>query len=115
MYKRRSPIPRMAAPKRQPEGMIVYECLRWLLDQGYYVWRNATGACKIGRRWMRFGFKGSGDIIGLTKTGHFLSVEVKSPKGRLRPEQAVFMARVNREGGKALVARSVADLKEAGL
>lgn len=110
-------IPRVAgpAPKQQPESPIVYTCLKWLLDNGYYVWRNATGGCKAGNRWLHFGLKGSGDIIGMTRSGRFLSVEIKTATGVLRPEQATFMERVRAHGGMAIVARSVEDLVKEGL
>lgn len=59
---------------------------------------------------------GSGDLIGwrpvvvtqemVGKTlAVFLSVEVKTAKGRLRPEQATWMDVVNAAGGVAIVAR----------
>ena len=69
----------------------------------------------MGRRWLHFGLKGSSDIIGMTKTGKFLGVEVKTATGTLRPEQAAFLMRVNANGGKAIVARSVEDLMKEGL
>lgn len=53
---------------------------------------------------------GSGDLIGgVTHDGimRFLSIEVKSPNGRLSTGQFRWMCMVNKHGGIAFVARSV--------
>lgn len=50
--------------------------------------------------------EGSGDLIGWTEKGKFLSVEVKTESGRLSPEQRAFKDTVNAAGGLAIVARS---------
>ncbi len=55
---------------------------------------------------------GSGDLIGWTPTQHgalFTSVEVKTPTGRLREEQRVWLRNVAEAGGIAGVCRSVED------
>lgn len=49
------------------------------------------------------------DVIGIVH-GRFLAIEVKSPTGRVRPEQAAFLAEVARHGGLAFVARSCQDV-----
>ena len=46
------------------------------------------------------------DILGVIE-GRFLAIEVKSAKGVVSPEQRVFLARINQEGGIAFVARNV--------
>jgi hypothetical protein len=46
------------------------------------------------------------DILGCYK-GRLLAIEVKAPGGRLSDHQQVFMARVTKEGGIAIVAYSV--------
>lgn len=113
--RRRSAIPRTTAPRKQPEGMIVYECIKYLLDRGHYVWRNSVGCCKAGGRWLQFGKKGSSDILGITGEGKFLAVECKTATGRLRPEQKEFLDHIRVNGGSAIVARSVDDLVKEGL
>lgn len=73
-------------------------------------------------RWIEFGVggKGAGDLIGwrtITVTpemvgqqvAQFVSLEVKTPTGRLRPEQEQWMKVVRGAGGIAGVARSVED------
>jgi penicillin-binding protein-related factor A (putative recombinase) len=54
--------------------------------------------------------KGVSDILGIWQ-GKFFAIEVKTPKGRVSPEQKVFLARFQEEGGIAFVARSVEDVK----
>ena len=65
-------------------------------------------------------FPGSGDLIGwrtVTVTpdmvgkpiAQFLSIEVKTPTGRVRPDQTNWLVQVNLSGGHAIIARSVSD------
>ena len=86
------------------------------------LFRNNTGTLKDANgRPVQFGLcKGSADLIGwkqLTITPDmvgqqiavFLSIEVKTPTGRVRPEQKTWMDAVQEAGGVAGVARSVED------
>jgi hypothetical protein len=41
----------------------------------------------------------------------FMSIEVKTPKGVVRPEQLVWAENVRKAGGIAVIARSVDDVK----
>lgn len=45
------------------------------------------------------------------QNGRSMAIEVKSPGGRLRPEQARWLDRFQKEGGTALVARSIDDVQ----
>ena len=70
---------------------------------------------------MQFGLcKGSADLIGWRtvtitpdmvgqQVAVFLSIEVKTPTGRIRPEQQQWLETVQAAGGIAGVARSVED------
>jgi len=86
------------------------------------VFRNNTGTLKdTNGRPVQFGLcKGSADLIGWrtvtvtpemvgTQVAVFLSIEVKTPTGRLRPEQHQWLDAVQAAGGIAGVARSVED------
>ena len=86
------------------------------------VFRNNTGTLRDQHgRPVQFGLcKGSADLIGWrtvtvtpemvgTQVAVFLSIEVKTPTGRLRPEQQQWMDAVQAAGGIAGVARSVED------
>jgi len=66
----------------------------------------------LNQRWHTFGLApGSADLIGWVR-GRFLSIEVKSATGRVRPDQQNWMNVVNSHGGIAFVARSVAEAVE---
>lgn len=56
---------------------------------------------------------GSSDLIGWTKDGRFLAIEVKTKTGRVTPEQQNFINQVNAAGGVGIVARSVQDALNA--
>lgn len=86
------------------------------------LFRNNTGTLRDQHgRPVQFGLcKGSADLIGwrtVTVTPEmvgqrvavFLSIEVKTPTGRLRPEQQQWLEAVQAAGGIAGVARSVDD------
>jgi hypothetical protein len=86
------------------------------------VFRNNTGTLRDQHgRPVQFGLcKGSADLIGwrtVTVTPEmvgqriavFLSIEVKTPTGRPRPEQQQWLDVVQAAGGIAGVARSVED------
>ncbi len=97
---------------RQPEGLVVNACIKWLWAQGCFVWRNNTGALpdKTGRK-VHYGHKGSADIIGVNPYGKFIAVEAKSAKGRITPEQAIFRDRIEAKGGVYVLAKSIDDLE----
>ena len=92
---------------------------------GVKVFRNNVGAYKDPRsgRVIRYGLMtGSADLIGWrtvvitpdmvgTRIAQFVSVEVKAPKGVVRPEQQTWADNVRKGGGIAVVARSVDDVK----
>ena len=67
-------------------------------------------------RMVDFGlFHGSGDLIGYetvetpvpVQIARFLSIECKTPTGKIEPAQVTWAANVRAAGGKALIARSV--------
>jgi hypothetical protein len=75
------------------------------------LFRNHVGVVKDERgRVHSFGLrKGSADLIGWVRISHiavFLSVEIKTATGRVRPEQQQWMNNVNQSGGIAFIARN---------
>lgn len=83
------------------------------------IFRNSVGfGCSINGNPQKFGLcAGSGDLIGIQKititpdmvgktVGRFVSIEVKSDKGRVSQEQKRFAEIINKFGGKAFIARS---------
>jgi len=86
------------------------------------LFRNNTGTLRDQHgRPVSFGLcKGSADLIGWTmrtvtqemvgqQVAVFTSIEVKTPTGRVKPEQQAWLDAVQAAGGIAGVARSVED------
>jgi hypothetical protein len=99
------------------EAELLKQVIAYLRLRGWFAWRNGTGAFPLQsegskRRFFRAGAPGSGDVFAI-KAGVFLSIEVKTATGRVRPSQADWMDRVNEHGGVAFVVRSIAGLEEA--
>lgn len=72
------------------------------------LWRNNVGGMTSGgtsKKFVRFGLGGPGgsDLIGL-QDGRFVAIEVKSEKGKFRPNQLEFLEKVAALGGIARVA-----------
>ena len=102
-------------PKRsndRPEAAALVEVLKALRAHPAVSWaeRQNTGSARIGGRFVRFGWPGCPDVIGQLRDGRFMGCEVKSPTGRLRPEQAVFLERINGAGGLGFMARDCRDV-----
>jgi hypothetical protein len=89
------------------------------------LFRNNVGATKtVDGRLVRFGLaKGSADLIGWVSReitpedvgeniAQFVSIEVKSPTGKPRPDQITWQNIVNQAGGLAGIARSVEDAEK---
>ncbi|HJV75180.1 MAG TPA: VRR-NUC domain-containing protein [Noviherbaspirillum sp.] len=94
------------------EAAALLEVLKTLRAHPLVAWceRMNSGAARIGSRFVRFGFKGCPDVLGQLKDGRLLGVEVKAAKGKLRPEQSLFLERIRAAGGVAFVARSCRDV-----
>lgn len=90
--------------------------LEYLAWRGIKAWKNQTGAYSVEdgmhkRRFIRFGRKGSGDILGIMPPdGRFLSIEVKVGKDKPRDAQREWMADVVQHGGIAIIAHSIEDV-----
>lgn len=105
----------ISPPKRtndRPEAAALCEVLMALKAHPAVVWaeRMNTGAARVGNRFIRFGFTGCPDVLGQLNDGRLLGVEVKAPKGKLQPEQAVMLARIAGAGGVAFVAHDCRDV-----
>jgi hypothetical protein len=96
----------------KPEAAALCEVLMALKAHPAVSWceRMNSGATRIGGRFVRFGFVGCPDVLGQLRDGRLLGVEVKASKGRMRPEQSVFLERVRVGGGVAFVARNCLDV-----
>ena len=77
------------------------------------LWRQNTGAARVGRRFVRFGVPGQADLTGILRGGRRLEIEIKSPIGRQTPDQRAFQALIERFGGVYALARTVEDVCRA--
>lgn len=77
------------------------------------VWRNNIGTAEMRGYRVRFGVGGPGgaDLIGLSYTGQFLALEIKTPTGRQSPEQRTYEHLVQRLNGTYRILRSVEDAR----
>jgi len=101
---------------KETEADIQRTILDYLNLKGHFVVRiNTMGVAKWGRGGSFAGFrpspmKGVSDILGISSTGKFIAIEVKSAKGKASPEQIDFLDKVRARGGIAIVARSLDDV-----
>jgi len=109
-----------------PSEQTIQQHIRLACSSGNCrLFRNNTGTLKDQHgRPVQFGLcKGSADLIGWTtrtvtqdmvgtQVAVFTRIEVKTPTGRLRPEQQAWLDAVQVAGGVAGVARSVADAQQ---
>lgn len=61
---------------------------------------------------VQFGIKGQADVTGVAPGGRRLEVELKTGKGKQRPEQATYEKVIRDHGGIYILARSAAEAKE---
>lgn len=107
----------MKLSRRQRHTDLVKACLAWLKLNHIAAWQNNTGAARFrdkttGKdRVVRYGFKGSSDIIGILSGGAFLAVECKVGYDPLTTEQRLFLDAINEAGGCAIVVKSIEDLE----
>lgn len=94
------------------EKIIENSILQFLRSLGVYCWKNQSiGVWDSTKQVYRksknsFHIKGVSDVLGVIE-GRLIAIEVKNDKGKLSPEQRIFLTRINQEGGVAFVARSI--------
>jgi len=103
---RRMPIEearRIVAKSRgqQPETAIRSQIRDWLRWRGWFVILHVQGPLS---------HKGLADLSAV-RGGETVYIEVKTPKGTQRPDQAVFQADVERHGARYILARSIEDVE----
>lgn len=106
------------------EREILAACLHWLQLAGYCHWRMPIGPVMRGggsqaKRFSKSPIAGFPDICGILKkrAGILFAVELKASYGILKNHQEEWIAKINKAGGSAFVARSLEEmiqkLKEA--
>lgn len=92
---------------------LVNQLLEALALAGILAWPNNTGAIKYEGRFLRYGKKGSGDIIAvLPPSGRHAEIEAKTGNATQRKEQKTHQRIVEKMGGLYIVARSPEDMLE---
>lgn len=80
-----------------------------------YCWRNNNNAVYDSKQGIyrkqggAFYPKGIADIIGITNTGRFIAIEVKSAKGKASKEQLEFLNKIHILGGIAILTNGYDD------
>lgn len=105
----------MKGPSEKDIQNQILEWFSW--QQDYFVWPNQSvgifdKAKKVYRKpHSRFHRNGVPDILGLTRQGRLLAIEVKKPGGRLSEDQRSILKSLQSFGAIALVAFSLDDLR----
>jgi hypothetical protein len=74
------------------------------------LWRSQPLACRDRKgRMLRALPVGFPDLSGITSTGRFIGLEIKTPTGRVSPDQERFGAMLVKFGALYAVVRSVED------
>jgi len=76
------------------------------------IWSNNTGAIKTEERFIKFGLKGSADILGILFDGKFIAIEIKVGRDRQSKDQIKFENMIIRFGGIYILARSISDVEK---
>ena len=92
---------------------------------GVRMFRNQVGNFRSldSKRIIKVGTVGSSDLIGFTsKTitpdmvgqviAQYVALEIKTPTGKVSPQQSAFIDMVNKSGGIGAIVRSVDDAKQ---
>lgn len=74
--------------------MLVKKTLMWLsMNRSWVCWSNTSGMVKTDTgRFVKFGMKGSTDIIGFTEEGQFVAIEIKTGNSKLSKQQKAFQS-----------------------
>ena len=100
---------RLVATEKETQGAI----LEYLNLRGHFCWRNSTGAfSNPNNHFYRFGKKGSSDIIGVSKDGKGIAIEIKTKGKKPRPDQIAFLNEFVSRQGIGIVAYSVEDVQK---
>jgi hypothetical protein len=95
------------------EHSICNSIIEMLNYQGHHVWRQNAGQVEAVNKYgqkhrIMIGRAGVSDVIGVSKTGRFIAIEVKTPERRkyVTEAQQMFLEDIKRHHGIAGVATS---------
>ena len=99
------------------ERDILKSILQFLAVKKIFCWRNNVGATvskyKGVTRFIRYGYKGSSDVLGILPDGRFFAIEVKRKGNKTTEAQDIFLDEIKKNNGFAMVAYSIDDVIEA--
>ncbi len=96
------------------ESLIQAEILNWLKTTKLMFWRSNSGSLFLHGRHINLGPLGCADIsMVVPTTGRFVGMEVKSAKGKIRPDQITYAKCLTEAGGLYFVVRNLQDAKDA--
>ena len=102
---------------RTPESQLMKLVTDWLTAEGYFWVRMNTVSGKLERGgYVKQGVKGMADLMVWSVVaceGDLNWLELKSPRGKLTPEQSSFGEMVKSRGMGWAVCRSLEDVKSA--
>ena len=99
------------------ESTIQHDVLDYLNRfPGWFIWRQGGHAVydpirRVFRKPGKFEMKGRSDLVGTYK-GKIICLEIKTPEGRISPDQAVFLKKIKDLGGYAWILRSLTEAVE---
>lgn len=96
------------------ESKIQSAVLKYLQGKGIFAWRQNNLAVydpKLNGYRSHTGLKGVPDILGVIK-GQLVGFEIKTPRGVQSSDQILFQKRLERNGGKYHIIRSLDDIKK---
>ena len=99
---------RLELPKHGATCFRVNVGQAWAADSAIHV-ANGDMILKSARPFNTGVPQGFADLFGITDSGRFFAIEVKSPTGRVSSQQKQFIEHIRAKGGLAGVARSVDD------
>jgi hypothetical protein len=108
--------PRKGKRKTQAHTGLVEACMVVCNTHASVAWARVirTGAMRIQDRFIRFGFPGCSDVIGMLEgSGQLLAVECKIWPDILSNEQEAFLQVVNASGGLGIVVYDHRELVDA--
>jgi hypothetical protein len=96
------------------ETHLVQQVIQYLNFKGHFAWRNNTGATRAGKhgeRFIRYGYPGSSDVLGIEKgTGRLIAIECKATT-KTTDLQDEFLNQIRKRGGIAVVAYDLKDVE----
>lgn len=92
------------------EKIIQSQIMTLLTIKGYFCWRQNSGAFQRDNHFYVMTIKGAPDIIGITPSGQFFGIEVKTRLGKQNPNQIEFQRQCELNNGLYILARSVEDV-----